>query len=221
MVKGTIPAGRAESVCVVTTACDTRVSIVLPLLSEVWSRSGQRGATHQLGDCIIAIWFALAIVNVGFLLPCYLYPIAHWTLIDVCWVSTVLCTIHWVDFVHRGFLWCVVACHARIILDILFASTPYLNIFPRIADFAILVTVVIPVGLYLLSYFATNIIVCTSSSDSIVVIVGVSLLGFYRYSYRFDIGLVVVVHRSFLWCVVVSHALILYIVSTRCNRYMH
>lgn len=68
---------------------------------------------------------------------------------------------------------------------------------------------VIPIGLYLLSYFATYVTILACSSDGIAIVIGVALLGAYRYSNRFDVGVAIVVHRSSLWCDVVCHALII------------
>ena len=71
------------------------------------------------------------------------------------------------------------------------------NKLPRITDFPILVTMVIPIGLYLFTYFCTNIPIRTRGSDGIVIVIGVALLGVYRYANRFNMGLVIVVHYSF------------------------
>ncbi len=68
---------------------------------------------------------------------------------------------------------------------------------------------VVPIGLHLLSYFTTYVTIFARSSDGIAIVIGVALLGAYRYSNRFDVGVAIVVHRSSLWCVVVCRALII------------
>ena len=68
---------------------------------------------------------------------------------------------------------------------------------------------VVQIGLFLLSYFTAYVPIRARSSDGIVIIIGVALLGVYRYANRFDMSVVIVVHRNSLWCDVVCHALII------------
>ena len=71
------------------------------------------------------------------------------------------------------------------------------NKLPRITDFTILVTMVIPIGSYLFTYFCTNVPIRARGSDGIVIVIRIALLGVYRYANRFNMGLVIVVHYSF------------------------